>query len=60
MIQLSATCPICEAQVNLLQDAELSEIISCSDCSTRLVIAALTKTSATLEEAPAIEEDWGE
>ena len=36
---LKTNCPICDAQVTLPEKTEESEIISCPDCHTRLVVA---------------------
>lgn len=60
MNQLQSTCPVCEGSVSIPSDTEESEIISCSECDTRLVVASKTGHSLILNEAPAIEEDWGQ
>lgn len=57
---LKTNCPICDAQVTLPKNTEESEIISCGECHTRLVVANINAKNATLEEAPKVEEDWGE
>ena len=57
---LKTICPICDAQVTLPKNTEESEIVSCPECHTRLVVAKIEKNSATLEEAPKVEEHWGE
>ncbi len=57
---LKTNCPICDAQVTLPKNTEESEIVSCPECHTRLVVTKIEKNSATLEEAPKVEEDWGE
>ncbi|MBI3366098.1 lysine biosynthesis protein LysW [Candidatus Roizmanbacteria bacterium] len=57
---MKSTCPVCDAQVTLQKNTEESEIISCSECHTRLVVASMKGAFATLEEAPKVEEDWGE
>jgi lysine biosynthesis protein LysW len=57
---LKTNCPICDAPVTLPANSEESEIISCPDCHTRLVIADLKGSAATLQEAPKVEEDWGQ
>jgi alpha-aminoadipate/glutamate carrier protein LysW len=54
----SATCPICEADVAIPGDAMLNELISCPDCGSELEILNLDPIA--LEEAPEVEEDWGE
>lgn len=53
-----ATCPICEAAVTVPGDAMLNELLSCPDCGTDLEIISLNPL--VLEEAPEVEEDWGE
>lgn len=56
---MQSLCPICDASVNLSSDAEISEILSCCDCQSSLVVEALGN-EPVLGVAPAIEEDWGE
>ena len=53
-------CPVCDVEVTLENNTEESEIISCPECKTRLVVTSLKMKSAILEESPKIEEDWGE
>lgn len=60
MSALASACPTCDAPVSLQDNTEVSEIINCGDCSTRLVVEAVTADGVALAEAPAIEEDWGE
>jgi alpha-aminoadipate/glutamate carrier protein LysW len=60
MPNLQSTCPICDAQITIEEGAQESEIINCPDCSNRIVITAISDSAVTLEEAPEIEEDWGE
>ena len=57
---LKTNCPICDARVTLPKGTEESEIISCTECHTKLVVAKIESKTATLEEAPKVEEDWGE
>lgn len=57
---MKTTCPICDAKLTLQKSTEESEIISCSECHTRLVVAQMKGAFATLEEAPKVEEDWGQ
>jgi len=57
---LKTNCPTCDAQVTLPKNTEESEIISCSECHTQLVVTSLKRNNPTLEEAPKVEEDWGE
>lgn len=57
---LKNNCPICDSEVTLPEGTETSEIVSCADCHTRLVVSAIGNGVPTLEEAPKVEEDWGE
>jgi lysine biosynthesis protein LysW len=56
----SGNCPICEALVSLEGDVEESEILSCPDCQSVLVVELRQGNNLILAEAPEIEEDWGE
>lgn len=55
-----ATCPICEASVEIPEGTVESEVITCADCSTQLVVEKISAEGAQVSEAPEIEEDWGE
>lgn len=57
---ITANCPICDFKLTIPKNTELSEIITCSDCHSKLVVTKLAATGATLEQAPAVEEDWGQ
>lgn len=57
---MNSNCPICDARVSLAANTEVSEIVSCTDCQSRLVVAGVSGGSAILQQAPAVEEDWGE
>ncbi len=56
---LYAECPICGFSVILHPDVEASEVVSCEVCSSSLVVGWV-KRVVLLEQAPKIEEDWGE
>jgi len=56
----SSSCPVCDAPVALEEDVEESEILSCPECQTMLVVDRTESGSLQLAEAPPIEEDWGE
>jgi alpha-aminoadipate carrier protein LysW len=58
MNEPSAPCPECDAPVALGADAEVGEIVSCTECGADLEIRALAPPR--LEVAPPEEEDWGE
>ncbi len=53
-------CPVCDAEVTFPASVEESEIINCVECKSRLVVAKINGSNITLEQAPAVEEDWGE
>ena len=57
---LSCECPVCEALVIPPQGVEESEVISCPDCQSILVVDSIQAGCLSLEEAPQMEEDWGE
>jgi alpha-aminoadipate/glutamate carrier protein LysW len=52
------TCPECAADLVLEAEAEVGEIIVCSDCGVDLELTSLEP--AEVELAPMEEEDWGE
>ena len=60
MTNITGTCPVCDAQVTTASDTQESEIISCPDCSSRLVVTQAKNNHIKLEPAPDIEEDWGQ
>ncbi len=51
-------CPECEADIQIMADAMLNELIACPDCGSELEITSLDPVE--LEIAPDVEEDWGE
>ncbi|MBI5221981.1 MAG: lysine biosynthesis protein LysW [Candidatus Magasanikbacteria bacterium] len=53
-------CPICGAPITMPENTEESEIISCPECANRIVVARIVNNQIVLEEAPKVEEDWGE
>jgi len=60
MANLQVNCPICDGEINLPPDLEESEIITCDECKNRVVVSSIDGSKVVLEEAPEIEEDWGE
>lgn len=60
MDNISGTCVICDATNELAEGTVETEIINCFECDNRLVVTTIVEQTATLEEAPEIEEDWGE
>jgi alpha-aminoadipate carrier protein LysW len=55
---MTATCPVCEAKVNIPDDCTEGELVICPDCGTELEVTSLDPL--TVEEAPQVQEDWGE
>jgi alpha-aminoadipate/glutamate carrier protein LysW len=51
-------CPECGADVTVGEDAEVGEVIMCSDCGSELEVKSLEPV--TLKLAPDEEEDWGQ
>lgn len=56
----SGECPVCAAMVALQGDTQATEIVTCGECKTKLVVDTITDGQTTLSQAPAVEEDWGE
>jgi lysine biosynthesis protein LysW len=54
------TCPVCAADVVPAAHPEESELLPCPECRTMLVVDGTSGGRLTLNEAPRIEEDWGE
>lgn len=59
-MKLNGTCPICEANLRVNEDVQISEILSCPDCSSFLFVESKKDHTISLKKAPEIEEDWGE
>ena len=51
-------CPVCEADVNAESGVMLGELLTCVDCGTELEVTSLNPLA--VEEAPEVQEDWGE
>ena len=51
-------CSVCEADVKAESGVMLGELLTCGDCGAELEITSLDPL--TVEEAPEIQEDWGE
>ena len=59
-IYMTAQCPICDALVALQSNVEVSEVVNCIDCGSRVVVESIASSRVMLAQAPNIEEDWGE
>jgi alpha-aminoadipate carrier protein LysW len=51
-------CPVCGDDVTLPENVEVGEIVDCGACGAELEV--IDTDPATLEEAPELQEDWGE
>ena len=51
-------CPLCEADVKMEPGVMLGELLTCADCGTELEVTSLDPPA--VEEAPEVQEDWGE
>ncbi|MCK5472117.1 lysine biosynthesis protein LysW [Candidatus Gracilibacteria bacterium] len=51
-------CPKCDGEIILATDAEVGEIITCDECSAELEVKNLDPVE--LDDAPEVQEDWGE
>jgi alpha-aminoadipate carrier protein LysW len=58
VVLASAVCVVCEAQVGMPDNCEEGELLICPDCGTELEVTGLDPV--TVEEAPQVQEDWGE
>lgn len=60
MTKLKSECPICAETISIAENTETSEIIQCPSCNNRIVVTNIKGNKVILEEAPKIEEDWGQ
>ena len=54
----TAECVECGADVPLHDDLEIGEILDCTTCGAELEVVDVSPP--VLEQAPELEEDWGE
>lgn len=59
-MNLNGACPICDTGLNLKEDVLISEILSCPDCNSLLVVDSIEDHRLVLKQAPQLEEDWGQ
>ena len=55
---INPICPICEAELKFSEDTVVGELTMCNDCGTELEVVELDPIE--VQEAPEVEEDWGE
>jgi lysine biosynthesis protein LysW len=56
----NAQCTICGSEINFQNLPEENELVTCQNCNNRLITKSVVGNDIILDEAPAIEEDWGE
>ena len=58
MSNVSVKCPVCDADVKVASDVMVGELMTCADCGVELEVTSLEPIK--VEEAPEVQEDWGE
>jgi alpha-aminoadipate carrier protein LysW len=58
IIVMAVKCCVCDADVKVADDVMVGELITCADCGTELEV--VSTSPLTLQEAPLVQEDWGE
>lgn len=53
-------CPVCAARLSRPSSIEETEILTCDECRSVLVVDRRVDGRLILGEAPRIEEDWGQ
>ncbi|HPW16826.1 MAG TPA: hypothetical protein PLP83_00435 [Candidatus Aminicenantes bacterium] len=57
---VSGECPVCAARLFRPSSVEETEMLTCDECRSALVVDRRVDGLMVLGEAPRIEEDWGE
>ncbi len=60
MTTLNGECPTCAATIALPTGTVASERLECPECHNSYVVESISAERASLIEAPAVEEDWGQ
>jgi alpha-aminoadipate carrier protein LysW len=55
---MTVNCVVCEGIVNMPEDVMEGELLLCPDCGTELELVSINPLM--VEEAPEVQEDWGE
>jgi alpha-aminoadipate/glutamate carrier protein LysW len=53
-------CLVCDSALEIREEWEIGEIIECGACGQEHEVVEKSETSAKVELAPEVEEDWGE
>lgn len=57
---MEAKCLECDANIRIMDDAVVGEIVTCPDCGADYEVAALDNGTVTIKLAESVKEDWGE
>jgi len=57
---MEAKCLECDANIHIMGDAVVGEIVTCPDCGADYEVAALDNGTVTIKLAESVKEDWGE
>lgn len=55
---MTVSCIVCEGLINVPEDVMEGELLVCPDCGSELELVSVDPIK--LEEAPEVQEDWGE
>jgi len=55
---VSTACPVCEAVIKIAEGTVVGELIDCAECGAELEVTKIDPIE--IQEAPEVEEDWGE
>lgn len=55
---VSIACPVCEAEVKIAEGTVVGELMDCAECGVELEVTKIDPIE--IQEAPEVEEDWGE
>ncbi|MEM9413655.1 MAG: lysine biosynthesis protein LysW [Planctomycetota bacterium] len=51
-------CPICDAAIDIAEGTVVGELMECAECGAELEVVSVEPIK--IQEAPEVEEDWGE
>ena len=57
---VNANCPDCLAEIDILDDVLVGEIVNCPDCGLELEIINIENGKVELQKLAIEKEDWGE
>lgn len=55
---VEVACPICGAMIDIAEGTVVGELMECADCGSELEVTSVEPIE--IQEAPEVEEDWGE